>query len=124
MGGRSPKATLAPSLGEFYYAFEAAFLPTIVFLQWNLGGWVLQRNGIAPKDAVANALFVSASCFVVPDCVLVLIARPDLLALWSRAAGPLALFAMLWVLHRRCRSWRVTLWATFVMALPALVFVR
>ncbi|MFK7999379.1 MAG: hypothetical protein AB8H86_07265 [Polyangiales bacterium] len=100
------------------------FLPAIVFLQWNLGRLVLRKHGLDPANAVADALFVSASCFVVPDCVLLLAARPDLLALWARVAGPLALLAMLLVLHRRCRSWRITISAAFAMALPAIVFVR
>lgn len=95
-----------------------------MFLQWNLGRRVLQRNGVAPVDSVADALFASACCFVVPDSLLLLSGRADLLALWARVAGPLALMTMLWVLHRRCRSWRVTLWAAFAMAVPALLLVR
>ncbi|MFT5353011.1 MAG: hypothetical protein ACI9KE_000208 [Polyangiales bacterium] len=122
--GRAPRGTLFPSIGEFYYALEAAFLPAIVFLQWQLGRQILLRGGIDAEDVISNALFVSASCFVVPDCLLLLLARPDLLAVWARVAGPLALFAMLWVLHRSTRSWRITLWTTLVMVLPALLFVR
>ena len=85
---------------------------------------MLQRSGVESKDVVANALFLSASCFVVPDGLLLIVGRADLLAIWARAAGPLALFTMVWALQRSSRAWRVTLWATLAMALPALAFVR
>lgn len=136
--GRAPKGTLIPAIGEFYYALEAAFLPAIVFLQWRLGCAAFRRAAVRravlsctdlssntlPSDTVANALFVSASCFVLPDWVLVAASRSDLLAVWARVAGPLALFAMVVVLHRATRTWPVTLSTALALALPALLFVR
>lgn len=122
--GHAPKGTLTPSISEFYYAFEAAFLPAIAFLQWRLGCIALQHHKARSTELVSNALFLSASCFVVPDALLLLAARPDLLSLWARAAGPLALLAAIGVLRRGELSWRDTLLTTLALALPALLFVR